>query len=116
MRLRFQADEDLNETFIFAIRRREPGLDFQTASQAGLKGLKDPQVLALATQANRILVTHDKRTMPRHFAEFIQTATSPGVLLVPQQLSVATVVEEIILLWSATEPSEWTNRIVWLPL
>jgi predicted nuclease of predicted toxin-antitoxin system len=116
VRLRFQADEDLNETIVFAIRRREPGLDFQTASQAGLKGLKDPQVLALATQANRILVTHDKRTMPRHFAEFIQTATSPGVLLVPQHLPIATVVEEIILLWSATEPSEWTNRIVWLPL
>lgn len=116
MRLRFQADEDLNETIVFAIRRREPGLDFQTALQAGLKGLKDPQVLALATQANRILVTHDERTMPRHFAEFIQTATSPGVLLVPQQLPVAMVVEEIILPWSATEPSEWTNRIVWLPL
>jgi predicted nuclease of predicted toxin-antitoxin system len=116
VRLRFQADEDLNETIVFAIRRREPGLDFQTALQAGLKSLKDSQVLALAAQANRILVTHDKRTMPRHFAEFIQTATSPGVLLVPQQLPVSMVVEEIILLWAATEPSEWTNRIVWLPL
>lgn len=116
MRLRFQADEDLNQTIVLAIARREPGIDFQTATQAGLKGLKDPEVLVLAAETDRVLVTHDVKTMPSHFARFLQSATSPGVLLVPQHLPIATVVEEILLLWSATEPSEWTNRIVWLPL
>jgi hypothetical protein len=32
--------------------------------------------------------------MPRHFAAFITIETSPGVLIIPQQLSVATAVGE----------------------
>ena len=116
MRLRFQADEDFNQTIVLAVIRREPGIDFQTTTQAGFKGRPDPEVLALAAEMGRVLVTHDAKTMPGHFARFIQTATSPGVLLVPQHLPIATVVEELILLWYATEVSEWTNRIAWLPL
>jgi predicted nuclease of predicted toxin-antitoxin system len=116
VRVRFQADADLNQTIVLATVRREPGIDFQSAVQADLKDLKDLEVLALAANAGRLLVTHDIKTMPGHFAEFIQTATSPGVLLVPQHLPVAAVVEEIILLWSVTDPEEWVNRIARIPL
>ena len=116
MRLRFQADADLNQTIVLATVRREPGIDFQTATQAGLQSLGDRDVLALAAASGRVLVTHDGRTMPRHFAEYVVTAESPGVLLVPQHLPVADVVEDLILLWFATEASEWTNQIRWLPL
>jgi predicted nuclease of predicted toxin-antitoxin system len=116
VRLRFQADEDFNQTIVLAIIRREPGIDFQTATQAGLKGRQDPEVLAFSAKTGRILVTHDVKTMPGHFARLIQEVTSPGVLLVPQHLSIAEAVEEIVLLWYATDASEWTNRIVWLPL
>lgn len=116
MRIRFQADADLNHTIVLATVRREPGIDFQSAVQADLEGLKDPEVLALAAGSGRLLVTHDTKTMPGHFAEFIQTATSPGVLLVPQHLPIAAVVEDLILLWSVTDPEEWANRIARLPL
>jgi len=36
--------------------------------------------------------------------------------VVPQHLSVATVVDELLLLASATSPQDWTNRICYLPL
>jgi hypothetical protein len=49
MRVRFQADADLNRHIIAAVKRREPLVDFQTALEAGLMGLDDPTVLALAT-------------------------------------------------------------------
>jgi hypothetical protein len=54
--------------------------------------------------------------MPGHFARFIQKATSPGVILVPQHLPIAAAIEEIVLLWYATDASEWVNRIAWVPL
>jgi predicted nuclease of predicted toxin-antitoxin system len=79
VRIRFQADADLNQTIVLATVRREPGIDFQSAVQADLEGLKDPEVLALAANSGRLLVTHDIKTMPGHFAKFIQRATSPGV-------------------------------------
>jgi hypothetical protein len=77
MTLRFQADADLNQIILHAVIRREPMLDFQTAETAGLVGLRDPEVLALAAREGRVLVTHDRKTMPRHFAAFITTETSP---------------------------------------
>jgi hypothetical protein len=116
VKLRFQADEDFNQTIVLAIIRREPAIDFQTAPQAGLKGRQDPEVLAFSAKTGRVLVTHDAKTMPGHFAKLIQESTSPGVLLIPQHLPIADAVEEVILLWYATDASEWTNRIVWLPL
>lgn|GEM_PF-3645156 len=38
MRVRFQADADLNRHIIAAVKRREPLVDFQTAPEAGLMG------------------------------------------------------------------------------
>jgi hypothetical protein len=78
MKARFQADADLNEDIVMAVLRREPDIDFQTAYEAGLRGLPDDAVLARALEENRILVSHDRRTMSRHFAEFIVAHTSPG--------------------------------------
>jgi len=116
MKVRFQADADLNEILMKAVLRREPGIDFQTARAAGLAGLADKDVLTMAARSGRLLVTHDRRTMPKHFAEFIETQSSAGVLIVPQKLPVAQVADELTLIWLASEAEEWINRIYSLPL
>ncbi len=116
MKVRFQADADLNEVIVKATIRREPGIDFQTASVFGLAGLNDKDVLSLAAKSGRLLVTHDRKTMPKHFAEFIADQSSAGVLIVPQKLPVTQVVEDLVLIWAATDAAEWANRIWVLPL
>ncbi len=115
MTLRFQADADFNEKIIAAALRLEPSLDFRTADAAGLRGLPDPEVLACAAADGRLLVSHDLRTMPRHFGEFVSTSTSPEVVIVPQHMPIAVVVEELLLIWSASEEPEWLNRLYVLP-
>lgn len=116
MRIRFQADADLNEIILLATVRREPSIDFQTARAAGLAHRPDQDVLAIAAREGRVLVTHDQKTMPRQFAEFITTETSPGLLVVPQHLAIAAAVEDLLLIWVTTEAEEWSNRISFLPL
>jgi hypothetical protein len=54
--------------------------------------------------------------MPSHFAEFIANDASPGVVIASQRLSIAAVVEELLLIWSASDADEWVNRIAHLPL
>ena len=44
MRIRFQADADLNQAILQGTTRREPTIDFQTANEAGLSGLNDREV------------------------------------------------------------------------
>lgn len=116
MTIRFQADYDFNQDIIAGVIRREPGIDFQTGHDAGLKGRSDDEVLELAAQEGRLLVTHDRRTMPRHFANFIARRNSPGVLILSQKTDLDTVIEELILIWTATEAEEWVNIICPIPL
>lgn len=116
MKVCFQADADLNQIIVKATLRREPTIDFQTAQIARLSGLKDEEVLAIAAKEDRLLVTHDRKTIPHHFTKFIMSQTSPGVLIIPQKLPVANVIEDLILIWATSEAEEWINRIYYLPL
>jgi hypothetical protein len=115
MKIKFQADEDLNQNIVNAVIRISSKINFQTAFSADLKGLKDREVLALTASQKRILVSHDHRTMPNHFAEFITKNISYGVLIVPKKLPVIEVAENIILIWEIFTEEEWINRIAFLP-
>jgi predicted nuclease of predicted toxin-antitoxin system len=114
--IRFQADADLNRNIVAGVLRREPSINFQTAVAAKFEGLSDQEVLAIAAKEGRILISHDQRTMPLHFADFIVTQISPGVLIVPKTLPISEVIDALILIWSASTADEWKNRIIFLPL
>lgn len=86
MSAKFLADANFDLVILAAAKRREPGLDFQTASDTGLAGLEDPDMLAVAARVGRVLLTHDVRPMPRHFAAFIGEQTSTVVALIPQSV------------------------------
>ena len=113
----FLADADLKEEIVFGCLRLEPRVDFLSANEANLWGVADPLVLALAAEQNRILVSHDTRTMPRHFGEFLQAhGSSPGLILVPQYLPIGRAIEDLMLIWGASDAAEWQNRILRIPL
>lgn len=113
MKIRFQADADFNQIIVKATLRLEPSIDFQTAHVAGLD---DPDVLKLATEQGRILVSPDRKTMPTHFGQFILSERSPGLLIVSQKLPVSQVAEDLLPIWPANDPEEWANRLRSLPL
>lgn len=117
MKVRFLADADLNTAIVSGVLRREPSVDFLTAYAAGLRNMNDLDVLATAAQRQRAIVSHDVGTMPMCFREFMSYANrSPGLFLIPQALDIGTAIEELVLIWLASEASDWENRIGWLPL
>lgn len=115
MKIRFQADADFNEDIVAGVLRREPRVDFQTAGEAGLRGLGDLQALAMAAKEGRILVSHDRKTMPRHFADFLQSNSSPGLFIVSQKTDLLSAIEGLIFVWAASEAEEWVNTICAIP-
>ena len=73
MNIRFQADNDPHEDIMRSTKRLRSDIDFQRAPELGLHlGIGDPEVLRLCAEQGRMLVTHDRHTMPGHFIEFIQ--------------------------------------------
>jgi len=111
VKVRFLADADLNKAIVTGVLRREPEIDFLTAHAAGLRGMQDPDVLQLAAEQQRVLVSHDVGTMPAHFRKFTKAGRhSSGVLLVAQGLDVATVIEELLLFgWHPKQRSGMTG-------
>lgn len=116
MQPRFLADADLNFIIIAALQRRFPEIDFKSALGAGLQGLDDLEVLARAATEGRVLVTHDQSTMPDNFARFIETATSAGVIIAPQSRAPSEIVEDLALIWMASDAAEYANRLLYLPM
>jgi hypothetical protein len=101
MKVRFLADYDFNAEIVDGLLRRESSIDIKTGFEAGLQGVSDPDVLGRAADEGRVLVTHDHRTMPRYFAEFISQRQSPGVFIIPQRIEIAAAIDELLLIWSA---------------
>jgi hypothetical protein len=116
MKIQFLADENLRRPIVLGLRRREPSASFVQAYEAGAAGKDDPTLLQIAAEQNRILVSHDVRTIPQHFRNFIAGQTSPGVILIPQKLPLSTAIEQLVLIWLASEAEEWVNQIRFLPL
>jgi len=79
-------------------------------------GRPDPEVLALAAGEGRVLVSRDRRMMLSHFGRFIQNQTRPGLILVSQDMDVGQAIEELLLMWAATEAEEWENAALFVPL
>jgi len=114
--IRFLADEDLHTGIIDGLRSREPGIDIIDAKTVGLRGRKDPVLLELAAQQDRIVITHDRNTMTRFFAERVAAGKSnPGIFVVPQRSRIGEIIDALLLVWSASQAEEWRNQIVYLP-
>lgn len=116
MKIKLQADNDLDEDILRAVKRLQPAIDFQRAPELGLHtGIDDPEVLRLCAEENRILVTHDRHTMPGHFSTFIQQQDSPGVFIVSRKLAIGKAAEWLLLYWVASEAEEHQNQIIDIP-
>jgi len=81
VKIRFQADADLNEVIIVGVQRREPEIDFRTANDVRLRGLTDVEVLEIAARDNRILVSQDFKTMPAALPGFCRSTAAREFLL-----------------------------------
>jgi hypothetical protein len=78
--------------------------------------MDDPQVLKLAATRGRIIVTHDVRTMPDHFSDFVANLACPGSILVAKKMPIKDAIEELLLIWRVSEAEEWINQMRRLPL
>jgi hypothetical protein len=114
----FLADHDLNEHIVDGLLRREPSLAISRARDHGLERTADARLLAFAAEAyGHVVISHDVNTMPAAaFALLDAGEVLGGLIMVRQTLPVARVIDDLLLIWSATDSAEWTNRIVFLSI
>src|SRR5688572_18275980 len=92
-------DQDFDHDILRGLRLRLPILDAVTALQAGLDRKSDPEILAWAAGQNRVVVTHDRNTMPGHAYNLVRKGEPMvGVFVVPREMPVGTAIAELELL------------------
>ena len=115
--LRLLIDQDLDHVILRALLLRVQNLDVITAHQVGLSNASDPEVLAWAAEQERVVITHDRRTMPYHATSRIARAEKvAGVIVVSRQLPISQVINELEIIVSCSDMSEWENIVKHLPL
>ena len=63
--MKFAADENFDNDILRGLFRVLPNLDMVRVQDAGLSGVEDPEVLEWCARENRILLTHDVRTITK---------------------------------------------------
>ena len=110
------SDADFNEKILVGLIRRWPALDVERLRDLGMGGAIDPEVLAWAADADRIVLSHDKNTMPGHANRRLKSGLSfPGLVLVPQT-PIGAAIADLEILVRAGVRADFENQIVRLPL
>jgi hypothetical protein len=115
--IRFIADEDFNGRIVRGLLLRNRNLDLVRVQDAGLSGASDEKLLEWATDNNRIVLTHDIRSMPRHVTDRLNGGLSvPGVLIVDDLAPIGICIEELLIIDECSTADEWRNVILYVPM
>jgi predicted nuclease of predicted toxin-antitoxin system len=115
--LQLATDENFNGDIVRGLLFRLPDTNLVRVQDVGLEGAIDPVVLAWAAQNQRIVVTHDRATLPAFaFERVVAGEPMPGVFIINDRLPVGRAIEELVLVTTCSEASEWEGRVLYLPL
>ena len=115
--MKFLADENFAGAIYRGLLRRSPDLDIVRVQDVGLSHAADLEILEWANIEGRVLLTHDRRTMPRYAYERIAEGKSiAGMIVMRATIPVSTAIDDILLIDALSTAEEWVNMVQDLPL
>jgi Domain of unknown function (DUF5615) len=112
----FASDENLHGAIITGLKRRVPNLDLVRIWDV-IPMATDPEVLEWCFSEKRLLVTHDVNTLRADAYDRLEQGLSiAGVLLVPTQLPIAVVLDDLETIALCSEQDDWADVVSFLPL
>ena|SRR5437763_1151339 len=115
--LRLLADENFNDDIVRGLLRRQADVDIVCVRNVGLAGADDPIILAWAAEHDRIVLTHDRATMPDFAYERVAAGQPmPGIFVFSDRFAVGKAIDEILLAIACTDQAEWSGLVEYLPL
>lgn len=117
MSVRLVTDEQIARKLLVGLRRIVEDVDVVRVQDVGLRTFDDTTILAWAADAGRVLVTQDIRTMPDFAHQRVAAGPPmPGIFVLPTPMPIGAAIDELALIVEASDPSEWVDRVVYLPL
>lgn len=119
MGFRYLLDEHVHPDYRRELLRREPGLEVWLIGDPGAptRGTPDPEILQWCERAGFILVTSNRKSMPRHLTDHLaQGGHVPGILTLNPDMGMGEVIEQLLLIAGAAHADEYQDQIVYLPV
>ncbi|HEY4000546.1 MAG TPA: DUF5615 family PIN-like protein [Candidatus Xenobia bacterium] len=115
--MKLAADENFNNDILRGLMRRLPALDVVRIQDTEIAGAEDPDVLAWTAREERVLLTHDVRTMRKYAAQRVSAGEPmPGVLVVNGKVPLGAVIEDLVLFCHCSKEGEWEGQIQYVPI
>lgn len=111
------SDENFNGDIVRGLLLRHPNLDLLRVQDVGLREVDDPAILAWAASYGRILLTHDRATMPDFaYNRLVRGEPMAGMFVVNDRTPMRQAIDELSLLADCSEQAEWKSIVLYLPL
>ncbi len=115
--IRLLVDQNFNGHILDGLTRRDPGLDFLHVRNEGLAAAPDPVLLEWAATQDRVLLTHDRRTIPAFaYSRVAAGQRMPGVFLVSDEMPIGQAIDEVLLAVYCLAPDECKDIVKYFPL
>jgi hypothetical protein len=119
MAIRYLLDEHLSPKYRSQLVRRNPELVVRIIGDLDVppKGTLDPEILIWCETNGFILVTNNRKSMPKHLADHLALGRHiPGIFTIDTDRSIGQTIEELIIIASASFEDEYQDRIEYLPI
>lgn len=115
--LRLLSDENFNGDIVRGMFLRRPDMTLIRVQDAGLVGAADADILAWAAEDDRIVLTHDRSTMPGFaYTRVVNGQIMPGVFVLHDRHPIREAIEELLLIDACSQHAEWSRLVLYLPL
>jgi hypothetical protein len=116
--MRIAADENFDNDILRGLKRRYADLDIVRIQDTDAYRAADERVLEWSAREGRVLLTHDRATMPDAFyARMTNGLTLPGVLICSADpADIGAVLDDLSLMIEVDDPRGFEERIRYLPL
>jgi hypothetical protein len=115
--IKLASDENFDGDILRGRLRLLPGLDAIRVQDAGLAGSPDPVILAWTADDDRILLTHDRETMPGFAYDRVRAGQlMPGVFLVSDRMAKGLAINQLSLAAQCLETDDCRDLVIHFPL
>ena len=115
--LRLLIDENFNHRMLRGLVLRLPQIDYLLVRQIGMSRFRDLELLRWAAQQNRIIITHDKKTMIPDAERCLRRGEPmAGIIFVPEQMAIGRAMNDLEITVECRSQTEMRDRIEYLPL
>jgi hypothetical protein len=119
MTVSYLLDENVDLSCRTQLLRHQPELIVWAIGDPGAPAREtpDPEILCWCEEHRFVLVTNNRRSMPRHLADHLaQGRHVPGIFVLNPEMGIGETIDELVLIAGASFNDEYQDRISYLPL